>query len=225
MAARASPFIVGRSQPSTRAYREDDIGLTATADAGGGYVLASLQEAGEWARYSVDCGNGGYFDLTVRAASAKGGGRIRIVALDQTLATVDVAATGGADVFRDFTFPTLYLNPGELSLLVYVESPGFALNTLALRLSASAPSTYAAPLAFRRGVADVAGRGEEGRPLGYVRNLGRAGSSITFGVLGGGGGARSMRIHYSSNQKGPVALALSVGDQPGGRPTDAADRE
>jgi hypothetical protein len=195
------------------AYREDNIGLSATNDAGGGYVLAGLQ-AGEWARYSVDCGNGGYFDLTVRAASAKGGGRIRIVALDQTLATIDVGATGGPDVFRDFRVPTVYLNPGEISLLVYVEAPGFALNSIALQTAAAAPSAYDAPLAFRRGVADVWGRGEEGRPLGYVRNLGRAGSSITFGVLGGAGGARSVRIHYSSNQAGPVALALSVGDDP-----------
>ncbi|HEY5078871.1 MAG TPA: TIM-barrel domain-containing protein [Opitutaceae bacterium] len=202
-----------RPQAAPRAYREDDMGLTPTNDAGGGYVLAGLQ-AGEWARYTVDCGNGGYFDLTARAASAAAGGRIRIVALDQTLATVDVAPTGGPDVFRDFTYPTIYLNPGEQSLLVYVEAPGFALNTLALKPSATAPSTYAAPLAFRRGVADVSGRGEEGRPLGYVRNLGRAGSSITFGVLGGGGGPRSVRIHYSSNQTGPVALALAVGEEP-----------
>jgi alpha-glucosidase len=206
-------FHVARLASSRKSYREDDIGLTATNDAGGGYVLAGLQ-AGEWARYAVDCGNGGYFDLTVRAASEKGGGIIRIVTLDHTLATVVVPATGGSDVYRDFRFPTLYINPGELSLLVYAEAPGFALNTLTLVPAASAPSTYLAPLAFRRGVADVSGRGEEGRPLGYVRNLGRAGSSITFGVLGGSGGTRWVSIHYSSNQKAPVALSLAVGDDP-----------
>ena len=51
-------FHATRPLPIRKAYREDDIGLTATNDAGGGYVLAGLQ-AGEWVRYSTDCGNGG----------------------------------------------------------------------------------------------------------------------------------------------------------------------
>ena len=82
--------------------------------------FAGLQ-AGAWARYTDHCVNGGYFDLTVRAASAAGGGKIRLIALDQTLASVDIPATGGADAFRDFTIPGVYLNPGELSMLVFVD--------------------------------------------------------------------------------------------------------
>lgn len=206
-------FHCTRPAPSRRVYREDDFGLTPTSDAGGGYVLANLK-AGEWARYSVDCGNGGYFDITVRAASASGGGRFRLVALDQTLAEVEVPATGGADSFRDLRFQGVYMNPGEVSLIAYVESPGFTLNTITIEPSPQPRSTYAAALALRRGVAEVAGRGEEGHPLGYVMNLGREGSSVTFGVLGGSGGPRLVRIRYASNQKAPVALTLAVGDAP-----------
>jgi len=202
--------------PAGKVYRDDDLGLAPTSDAGGGYALTGLK-AGEWVRYSIDCGNGGYFDLAVRAASARGGGRVRFVALDQTVATVEVPATGGDDAFRDFRFPAVYLNPGELALLVYVEAPGAVLNTFSLEPAARVPSTYAAALAFRRGVADLTGRGEAGRPLGYVRNLGRAGSSLTFGVSGGAGGPRTVRLRYSSNQAGPVALTLAVGDWPAAR--------
>jgi alpha-glucosidase len=204
-------FHSARPLPAGKVYRDDDFGLAPTSDAGGGYALTGLKE-GDWARYTIDCGNGGYFDLSVRAASARGGGRIRLVSLDQTVATVEVPPTGGADAFRDFRFPAVYLNPGELALLVFVEAPGAALNAITLKPAARAPSTYPAALAFRRGVAELTGRGDAVRPLGYVRNLGRAGSSVTFGVSGGGGGAQTVRLLYSSNQAGPVALALTVGD-------------
>jgi alpha-glucosidase len=202
-----------RPAPSQALYRADDFGLSPTSDAGGGYALAGLR-AGEWARYSVDCGNGGYFDVTVRAASASGGGRLRLVALDQTLAQLDVPATGSGDAFRDLRLPGVYLNPGETSLLAFVEAPGFSLNAVAIEPAAKPISTYEAALALRRGVAEVSGRGEEGHPRGFVRNLGRAGSSITLGVLGGAGGPRIVRIRYSSNQTAPVALTLAVGGGP-----------
>jgi alpha-glucosidase len=206
-------FHSSRPLPGKALYRGDDFGLAPTSDAGGGYVLAGLR-AGDWARYSIDCGNGGYFDLTVRAASAHGGGRIKFIALDQTIATVDIPSTGGDDAFADFRCANVYLNPGELSMLVYVETPGASLNTVTLKPAEQPPSSYAAALAFRSGVASLTGLGDAKRPLGFIQNLGRAGSALTFGVVGGPGGPRTVRIHYSSGQKAPVALTLAVGDGP-----------
>jgi alpha-glucosidase len=203
-------FHADRALPSPTVYRPDDFGLTATADAGGGYVLANLR-AGEWARYSIDCGNGGYFDLTVRAASAKGGGKLRFVALDQTIATVEVPATGGDDTFAEFRFPGVYLNPGELSLLVFADASGVSLNTFTLAPAAKHASIYAAPLAFKRGVVGIAGVGQPDRPMGYVQNLGRVGSSLLFGVDGGAGGPSTLRLHYANGLAVPVALSLTVG--------------
>jgi hypothetical protein len=199
--------------PAKKLYREDDFGLAATADTGGGYALAGLQ-AGEWARYTIDGKNGGYFDVTVRAASGKGGARVRIMALDQTIVTADVPATGGADVFKDFVFPTVYFNPGELTLLVFVDAGGVALNTISMKPSARQPSVYPAALAHRRGVADVGGIGEPAHPLGYVRNLGRVGSSLTFGIVAADGGSRVLRLHYGNGKTKPVALTVTVGDSP-----------
>ena len=204
-------FHSGRPAPSRAHYRADEFGLRATGDAGGGYALAGLAP-GDWARYTVDCGNGGYFDLSVRAASARGGGRLRFVALDQTVAAVEVPATGGDDTFADILIPNVYLNPGELSLMVYVDAEGAALNTFGLRPAKAPPAVYPAALAFRRGVASLTGLGDPKRPLGYVQNLGRAGSSITFGVNSASAGPAVLRIYYASGQKVPVALSVAVGD-------------
>jgi alpha-glucosidase len=204
-----------RPLPAATVYRVDDVGLTPTSDAGGGYTLSQLQ-SGEWARYSIDCGNGGYFDLAVRAASAHGGGKLKFVALDQTIAEVEVPATGGDDTFTDLRSPGVYLNPGEVSLLVYVEASGVSLNTFTLTPSAQHPPTYPAPLAARRGVVGIAGVGREGMPLGYVQNLGRIGSSVLFGVDGGTGGPRVLRLHYSNGRDVPIALSLTIGS---GAPT------
>ena len=135
------------------------------------------------------------------------------MSFDQVLAVVDVPATGGNEAFKDFTVPAIYLSPGELSLLVYAEAPGFVLNTFALQPAAQSPAVYPAALTHRSGVAELTGRGEAGHPFGYVRNLGRSGSSLTFGVQGGVGGPRTLRLHYSSGQTKPVALALTVGDK------------
>jgi hypothetical protein len=192
-------------------YRSDDLGLVPTTEAGGGYALPELG-AGEWVRYSIDAGNGGYFDLTVRAASPHGGARARFVALDQTIATLDLPAAGTA--FGDWHFPAVYLNPGEVSLLLFVDRGDLALASFSLTPAAAKPATYPAPLAFRRGVVGIAGVGRDGRALGYVQNLGRQGSSLLFGIDGGPGGPRVLRLHYANGKTVPVALTLKVGDQP-----------
>ncbi|HEY4989292.1 MAG TPA: carbohydrate-binding protein, partial [Opitutaceae bacterium] len=207
-------FHSSRPLPERARYRADDFGLLETSDAGGGYALAAMG-AGDWARYSIDCGNGGYFDLTVRAASAHGGGRLRFVALDQTVALVDIPATGSDEVYGDVRVQTLYLNPGELSLMVFVETPGAVLNTFTLQPAAKPLSIYPAALAFRRGVVGLTGLGDPAHPLGFIRNLGRAGSSLLFGVNVGTSGPGLVRVRYASNEAVPVALTLTEGDAPG----------
>jgi hypothetical protein len=134
-----------------------------------------------------------------------------VVALDQTIATVDVPATGGADRFKDLTFPTIYLNPGELSLLVFADRPDVALNSFTLQRTAHPPTHYSAALALRRGVAEVSGVGEAGHPNGFIRNLGRVGSSVTFGIEGGAGGPTTVRLRYSNNLTKSVALTEALG--------------
>jgi alpha-glucosidase len=203
-------FHTTRPVPEKKHYRDDDFGLTATADAGGGYVLGGMQ-TGEWARYTIDCGNGGYFDLTARVASQGGGGRIRLMALDQAVAIIDVPATGGDDAFKDLTVPAVYLNPGELSLLVYVDAPGFALNSFEFRPTAQPPSVYPAALAARTGVVELTDLNGGPARRGVLRNLGRIGSSVTFGAVSARGGETILRFHYQGTAGKPLPYSLKVG--------------
>ncbi|MGA2443848.1 MAG: TIM-barrel domain-containing protein [Opitutaceae bacterium] len=200
-----------RPRPEKKRYRTDDFSIADTNDTGGGYILFGLLP-GEWARYTIDCGNGGYFDLTVRVASAHGGGRIRFMALDQVLAAIDVPATGGDDTFKDITVPAVYLTPGQLSLLIFVDAPGFALNSFAFQPTAHPPSVYPAALAARTGVADLADLkgGSAGR--GVLRNLGRIGSSVTFGVVSARGGKAALRFRYQGATGKTLPYSLKVGD-------------
>ena len=200
-----------RPLPDKPRYRLDDFGVMETKDAGGGYVLAGLR-AGEWVRYTVDCGNGGYFDLTARIASRQGGGRLRVMALDQVAAVIDVPATGGDDEFKDITVPAVYLNPGELSLLVYVDAPGFALNTLEFRRSVQTPSVYPAALAARTGVVELADLNGGSTGRGVLRNLGRLGSSATLGVVAAQGGPATLRFRYQGAAAKALPFSLKVGD-------------
>jgi len=196
-------FHAAHPLPEKKAYRDDDFGAEPTSDAGGGYVLA-LRD-GEWLRYTVDAAGGGYHDLSIRAASRGGRGRLRFEAAGQEIAGVEIPA-GGGDAFRDARARNVYLNPGELTLLVSAQGAGAALSSFELAPSTDAPSLYPAALAARRGPVDAA-------KDGAVLNLGIAGSGLTFGLGGGKGGARVLRLRYSSRMDKDVALSLAVGRQ------------
>jgi alpha-glucosidase len=204
-------FHAARPLPAHALYRDDDLGVAETGDAGGGYVLAGLR-AGEWMRYTIEDGNGGFHDLTVRVASARGGGRLRFEAQGQAIASVDVPSTGGDDLFRDVSIHDVYLNPGELTLLVVAETGGASFNSFEFKPSTDGPSIYSAALAERKGPIAAAADGS-------VSNLGIAGSSLLFGVAGGTGGGRTLRLRYSGGAKKDVALSLAIG---GGKPRTIA---
>jgi alpha-glucosidase len=193
-------FHAAHPLPVRTRYRDDDFGMT--TDAGEGYVLSGLR-AGEWLRYTIDAGHGGYHDLAVRAAS-KNGGRLRFEAQGQEIASVDVPP-GNGEAFAESTAKNVYLVPGELTLLVSAEADGLALSSFELKASTDAPSAYPASLAARRGPIEVA-------KAGYVVNLGIAGSRLTFGV-GGPGGERTLRLRYGNGGKKSVSLSLTVGKE------------
>jgi hypothetical protein len=191
-------------------YRPDDLGLVETTDVGGGFALAGLQ-SGEWVRYTLDAVRGGYFDLSVRVAAAQAGGRFRLVALDQ-IADVTVPATGGDDTFADLRFPNVYLNPGENTLMVYAESPGFVLRTLDFAAPAQAPATYAAALGRRSGYCEVIEPGTGGtHKRGLLDKLGKVGSGLELGVMAPADGPRKLRFRYRNQSGQPVALKLTIG--------------
>jgi hypothetical protein len=198
-----------RPLPEKPRYRQDDFSLREGADVGGGFVLGDLR-ASEWARYTVDCGNGGWFDLSARVASAQSGGRLRVVAEDRVIAVVEVPVTGADDNWTDVMVPGVYLNPGELSLMLYVDLPGFRLNTVEFRRAAAAPRLYPAILGARSGFAEVERTGGSAGK-GAVANLGRLGSSLSFGIVAPAAGEATLRIRYQNTRGRALPYSARLG--------------
>ncbi len=206
-------FHTTRRLPERTNYRPDDFSIAGGGDVGGDFVLGGLC-ASEWMRYTVDCGRGGWFDLTARVASAPGGGRLRVVALDQVVAVIDVPATGGDDTWKDITIPGVYLNPGEISLLAYVDQPGFRFNSLGFERTAHPPAIYPAVRAARVGMAEIQnGSGSAGR--GAVRNLCHLGTSLTWGVVAPHEGAATLRFLYQNSSDKALPYEVAIDGAPG----------
>ena len=173
-----------RATPSPGSpYRADDAGVS-------GDALAGLAK-GDWARYSVNAGNGGFFDLVVHA---KGEGAFRLLSADRIVASV-VLKNGQA------TLPNVYLNPGLDSLMAFVDRAGFALGSLDFRRAASPPSVVEAAWATHTGqvVATKDGLG----------NVGQLAGSVTLSVPAAHDGTGRVRFRYA-NDGSDLTLLLSV---------------
>lgn len=197
--------------PPSSPYRHDDFGLKETNDVGGGYALEASR-AEEWVRYTINCGNGGYFALKLRFASAQGGGRLRLLQDDYEVAVAELPATGGADKFQELLLPRVYLPPGERTLLLLVDKPGFRLNTFEFLPANHYPSVYPATLAKRAGVAELVPVTDGPAGQGAVQNLGRAGSSVTFGLMSAHGGKTTLRLHYRGFAATPLPYRVALND-------------
>jgi alpha-glucosidase len=195
---------------ATSRYRSDDIGCLTCEDAGGGYALGGLR-GDEWVRYSVNSGNGGYFDITARLA---GDGQFHLVVDGQTIATFAAAETSPASAWRDVLATNVYLNPGESNLMLFVDRAGFSLNFLEFRPAAHPPRVYDAALSFRTGTTELRNLGGGFQGHGTLGGLGRTGSSVTLGLFAPPGGQSTVRLHYRNGLPKAVALTFAVDDAP-----------
>jgi hypothetical protein len=126
---------------------------------------------------------------------------------------IDVPATGGDGVWQDVLIPAAYLNPGDVSLMLYVDQPGFLLNTLGFTRTAQPTAIYPATRALRTGVAEIEnGGGSAGR--GAIRNFGRQGTSLTWGVVAPQAGGATLRFLYQNNNGKPLPFELKSGETP-----------
>jgi alpha-glucosidase len=206
-------FHTTRQLPVQTHYRPDDFSIARLGGGSGDFVLSGLRK-GEWMRYTVNAGGGGYFDLSARVASAAGGARLKLLAADQLAADIRVPETGDAGRFVDVAVPNVYLNPGEVTLMVFAETDGVALDGFEFKAAASPPATYAAALGKLQGTAEVrfAGEGSDGR--GLLDRLGRIGSTATYGIGAKTSGPATLRIRYRNTSGQPVRIAVRVGAGP-----------
>jgi alpha-glucosidase len=203
-------FHVAARDSTAGRYRSDDIGCVASDDAGGGYALAGLRGE-EWVRYSVNSGNGGYFDIAARIV---GEGQFHLIVDGQTIAIFSAAKAAADVAWHDVLVPNVYLNPGESSLTLFVDRPGFSLNLMDFRPAQNFPHVYDAALAFRTGTTELRNLGGGFQGNGTLGGLGRIGSSVTFGVLGLSGGQTTVRLYYRNGLAKSVAVTFAIDGMP-----------
>lgn len=109
------------------AYRSDEsVDVETVEDITGDYNIGWI-ETGEWLEYTVDVTSGGY-DLSLRVASSKGRGRLRVLLDGQHLGTIDVPDTGDWQVWTTVSLEELDLREGQQVFRLEAEEGGFNLN-------------------------------------------------------------------------------------------------
>jgi hypothetical protein len=105
------------------AYRNTDVDLQATSDAGGGYNIGWMT-AGEWLRYTIAVPSSGTYSLTARVAAHGAGGtfHVEVDGVDRTGPLV-IPDTGGWQVWRDVT-ATVTLNAGVRKMRFVADANG-----------------------------------------------------------------------------------------------------
>ncbi|GAA3946379.1 di-heme oxidoredictase family protein [Allohahella marinimesophila] len=109
------------------AYRNDDVDIEATSDAGGGYNVGWM-DAGEWLEFDVELAAGTY-ELAARVASATGGGQYSLSVDGRLVGSQTVSNTSGWQSFETQPLGAVTLaNGGRHSVRVSVDSAALNLN-------------------------------------------------------------------------------------------------
>jgi len=112
-------------------YRNDGVDIEGCSDdTTNGYNVGWIGN-GEWLKYTVDVKYPGTYKLRVRAASANGGGSVKIV-YNGTAATnlISIGNTGGWQNWSDFFVDSMELTAGKNEIVVQAVLGDFNLNFL-----------------------------------------------------------------------------------------------
>jgi hypothetical protein len=109
---------------SGRKYRNTDVDIESTSDAGGGHNIGWIAP-GEWLSYTVDVARGGSYTLQVRAASTGPGGtfHIEVNGADVT-GPLTIPNTGGSQSWATVEKPGVILQAGPQIWKIVVDSRG-----------------------------------------------------------------------------------------------------
>jgi len=114
----------------------EDVDIEECADEGGGYNLG-YATAGEWLEYTIDVGQSGNYDLTIRAASDGDGKTIDLDLDGSELASgIAIPNTEGWQSWTSVEVESLYLEEGEHILRMTIGSAGYVnLNSMTFSLA------------------------------------------------------------------------------------------
>ena len=109
-------------------YRNDPVDLAVAEDVGQGYYLGWLRD-GEWIQYTVSIAKAGTYLMQLRVASEGDGSSMRLQLDGVDLGpAIDIAPTGGWQVWETLDLPAVSLPEGEHVLKVVVDDGDFNIN-------------------------------------------------------------------------------------------------
>jgi len=109
-------------------YRNDDVDISGTNDAGGGFIVG-WTDNGEWLEYDININQAGIYTAEVRVASNPGNGEFTlIIDGDARDGSHNVASTGGWDNFESIFANLGTLSQGNHTFRFKVEKGGFNVN-------------------------------------------------------------------------------------------------
>src|SRR6185312_8434002 len=103
-------------------YRQDDVDVEPTSDAGGGYAVGSTTP-GEWFNYTVNVASTTTYALGLRVASGSGGGTVH-VNVDGANATgpIHISNTGGWQNWTTLSVPNVSIPAGQHVITLSIDS-------------------------------------------------------------------------------------------------------
>jgi len=111
-------------------YRQDNVDIEVTTDAGGGYNVGWI-DAGEWLEYTVNVAKTSSYQFTARVASAAAGSKTLGVSVDGTaLGAASFADASGWQSWHDLVLAKVSLTAGVHRLRMTAQTSGFNVNYL-----------------------------------------------------------------------------------------------
>ena len=188
-------------------YRQDGVPLVTSDDQGGGYAIHGLQ-AGDWLAYTIDAGDGGWFNLSARVRSATGGQLSVVRSRVLPLTTVAVAASSPwTSVAGQSAF---YLPPGLQIVTVRAETPGIDLGNFTFAKRPEAVVTVEAETGVMTGVGlatDHPGLGG----AGFVAGIGGKQTSVAIPLTVPADGRYLVVLRYANGQGDARAMVTPLG--------------
>lgn len=172
-------------------YRQDGVPITASTDAGGGYVIRALAQ-GDWLSYTLDAGHGGWFALSARTRAEQPGSLELLHDRAIRLTTLAVPASGAAWATTPGS-QAFYLPSGQQILTLKVVRPGFDLGALDFTKLPAAAATVEA---------------EKGRLVNIGTNNDHPGFSGDGFVAGMNDQAQSVTVQLDVPKAGQYLVAL-----------------
>ena len=107
--------------------------LESCSDEGGGLNVGYI-DTSDWMEYDLEIPMDGEYQVSIRAASLDGGGRLSLADESTTLGALDIPSTGDWQNWTTVTGPEISLRKGTIKLRMTATTGGFNLNWFELRL-------------------------------------------------------------------------------------------